>query len=136
MSQFSPIRTNNPDLDRVQDRIRDTATATTAKLNDLQTQLTANAKLTVTSTSTSAISTPDTDVTIANATAGMTIQLPDATKISKLIRYKNTSASNTLTLLCVSVGGIQQQINGANTLTVAVSTSVAIVSDGSNFHTI
>lgn len=136
MSQYSPIRTADPDLTRVQDRIRDTAQATTGRLDDLQSQIDANSKLAVVTVSANAISDLATDVTIANTTAGMVIQLPDATKVTKQIKYKNTSSTNVLVLKCIVLKGTQQLINTLSFANVAALATATIVSDGLNYHTI
>lgn len=134
MAKYNPIRTTDPDLSRVQDRIRDTANATTARLDSLQGQVDANAKLTVTTTSTSSIASPDTHVTIANTTVGMVIQLPDASDVTSILYYKNTSASVVLTLKTISANGRQQTIDGNTFYAVPISSTARLVSDGSDFH--
>lgn len=136
MSKYNPIRTADPDLSRVQDRVSEMANATSARLNDLQTQVDTNSKTNVGTANTSASPPANQHVTIVNTTSGMVIQLPDATKVTSVLYYKNTSGSNALTLVTQSVNGRQQTINGLAFFSVATSSTATLVSDGSDFHTL
>lgn len=136
MAKYNPIRTSDPNLSRVQDRVSEMANATSARLNDLQGQVDANAKTNVGTANTSTTPPANQHVTIVNTTSGMVIQLPDATKVTSVLYYKNTSGSNALTLVTQTINGRQQTINGLAFFSVATSSTATLVSDGSDFHTL
>ena len=132
---FTPIRTGDQQIDRIQDRIRDAQ-------NDLaqaQTDIAAKIPKTSDSISTRAsriipLGTPA--VTVQNTLSDVRILLPDAILArgnTMTISYVSSAGAFSTTVLPGNVSGRRQTIGGAASQTLAVGDTLVISSNGSDW---
>lgn len=134
-SSFSPLRTGDEQLDRIQDRIK-------LALDNLANAVDAISAVQASKTGVKLISKSyqvggESAIDAQNLTANANVILPDAVRnFGKSINVKFTSrgAAETLTLVAQKIQGRQQTVGGSTTQAVTFGSSMTVKSDGSNWQ--
>src|SRR5882672_2078491 len=137
---FTPIRTDSPDLSRVQDLIRQSSAATNQAVSEVAKAVKVPTR-TVTVAGNYRILGTDQVVFVTQVpSSDGTVYLPDAILLQgRTIQVKHVSdVSGTPNLFVkpIASGGRLQTIDGTGSALVALSTTLAVISDGSNWTSV
>jgi hypothetical protein len=142
---FSLQRTGQPDVDRNLDSIQKAQVDADAKHAALAKVVAApSTTLQTKKISTSYQAQPTDGLVIATLSGNITVQLPSAIACAgqQPIRIKHqndTTGTPTLTVAAINVGGRQQAITitgRLTTTTIALGVTLALISDGSDWHSV